>query len=215
MTQSRAMVLSVLMGLACTAEAAVLEADDAIFGVGALTRDTDQALDFLDLTLSTARSFDDVSGELGAGGDFDGFHHATEAEVIDLINNFGFIPAAAANAITTGTTGGDQLSGLVSLLGVTAVLGSNRAWGLTGTMGACCGPFYRTVDIRDLVAADADDEVNSLSFDLVSSVSVAGIGHFLVRTAPVGVPGVPEPASIILLAGGIAGFALTRRRRLA
>ncbi len=86
-------VLSLFVVFACmmnmtTSEscAGVMSADDTVFGIGALTRDTDQMLDFLDVTRSTSRSVVDVSGELGAGGDFEGFRYATLAEWTGLID---------------------------------------------------------------------------------------------------------------------------------
>ena len=50
--------------------AAVISVDHPTFGPGTLTRDTDQGLDSLDLALSLDRSSNNVSGEFGAGGDF-------------------------------------------------------------------------------------------------------------------------------------------------
>ena len=55
-------ILTMLVG--SVASASIQSADDSVFGVGALTRDTGQGLDFLDLTFSTNRSFNDVSTSL-------------------------------------------------------------------------------------------------------------------------------------------------------
>ncbi|MCP4267271.1 MAG: hypothetical protein GY777_17150 [Candidatus Brocadiaceae bacterium] len=51
---SSLVVIACMMGLK-TGEscAGVMSADDTVFGVGALTRDTDQKLDFLDLVHTT------------------------------------------------------------------------------------------------------------------------------------------------------------------
>lgn len=73
-------VFSMVFGfISYDASATVMSADDiGGFGIGALTRDTDQGLDFLDVTFSMNRSFNDVSGHFGVGGNFEGFRYATE-----------------------------------------------------------------------------------------------------------------------------------------
>ena len=79
----RAILLSVVAGglsllMVTPSSATVISADHLVFGIGSLTRDTDQGLDFLDLTLSINRSFNDVATHFVAGGDFAGFRHANE-----------------------------------------------------------------------------------------------------------------------------------------
>ena len=54
-----------------------------------LTRDTDTGLDWLDITLSLNRSFNDVSGELGSGGDYAGFRFATGPDLTALFEHAG------------------------------------------------------------------------------------------------------------------------------
>ena len=54
-----------------------------------LTVDTTAGLEWLDLTLSTGLSFDEVAAELGPGGLFEGFRHATAAEIATFWGNAG------------------------------------------------------------------------------------------------------------------------------
>jgi hypothetical protein len=54
------------------------------------TLDTATGLVWLDLTLSSDISNDEVASELGAGGLFDGWSYATEEQVTTLLLNHGF-----------------------------------------------------------------------------------------------------------------------------
>jgi uncharacterized repeat protein (TIGR01451 family) len=58
-------------------------------GDNLITRDTMTGLDWLDLTQTANRSYNDVSSQLGAGGQFAGFRYATQAEVTALFSKFG------------------------------------------------------------------------------------------------------------------------------
>jgi len=69
------------------AGAALVSASDPVFGADSLTIDTDTNLAWLDLTFTDARSFDDVSSEFGAGGEFEGYRYATEGEVLTFFSH--------------------------------------------------------------------------------------------------------------------------------
>lgn len=115
--QKTAIICSLLLWLIVfDTYAAIISLNDSAFGDSALTRDTNQGLDFLDLEFSKGLSFDDVSAQLGIGNTFDGFRFATQIEVITLVNNFGFIPMAVPRVRTKGTTNTDQISILADYL---------------------------------------------------------------------------------------------------
>ena len=68
--------------------------DPTVVGNGAsptdgfnLTRDTATGLEWLDLTLSTGLSFNDVSASFGTGQAFDGFRYATLDEIQHLLGS--------------------------------------------------------------------------------------------------------------------------------
>ena len=69
----------------------LVSADDPVFGAGAITLDTATGLEWLDLGFSINRSYDDVSANLGPGGDFAGFRYASAAELITLYTNAGIV----------------------------------------------------------------------------------------------------------------------------
>jgi hypothetical protein len=190
--------------------AIVMSVDDPTFGVGALTRDTAQGLDFLDLTLFTGRSFNVVAGQFGAGGDFEGFRHATSPEVYTLINNFGFSPGAT-DGVTNGNTGCDQLSGLLALLGVTstAAILADQSLGLTSTI---LFSGHRRVNLVDFLDSNTNDRVatGGVGFpDIISST----VGHYLVGGSPAAAAPIPEPTTFILFGTGILGLLGWQSRR--
>ena len=81
-------VVAVLF-FAGAAQATLLELDDSVFGPASITRDTDTGLDWLDVPLSSGRSYDDVSIQFGPGGDFAGFRYAAKAEIRALLQGVG------------------------------------------------------------------------------------------------------------------------------
>lgn len=175
----------------------------ALVDHGTFTTDSAQGLDFLDLTASTNRSFNEVSAQFGSGGDFEGWRYATEEQVVTLINNSGFSPALSAGSDATGDTGGDQLSGLVSLLGITNSLATSAfSNGLTGTAVAS---NQRTVTIEDVLSASENDKAFATDV-LMKTTKVNSFGSFLVRTSSL-----PEPGTLVMF--GAFGIVLLARLR--
>ena len=91
------MAFKSLIGTVCTClavvssnvSAALISADFETVGDNLITHDSISGLDWLDLSETRSLSYDYVSGQLGAGGQFDGFRYATTLEVIDLWASFG------------------------------------------------------------------------------------------------------------------------------
>jgi hypothetical protein len=81
-----------------SAHAALMSGDDPVHGVGSITIDTVNNLEWLDLTLSLNVSFNGALAQFGAGGTFEGFRHATAAEILALSNEAGLsLGQSAAN----------------------------------------------------------------------------------------------------------------------
>ena len=196
------------------ASAAIISVDSE-FGTNSITRDTEQGLDFLDLTYSLDRSYNDISTQFGTGGDFEGFRYASLTEVVRLINNHGFSPE-----VTTATNFGyathygddDQLSEFVSLVGITRsdLSGQRSSTGITGSGADSNNRIL--VTLRDYLAIDEDDRVEMTPYGNISSGDING--SWLVRESSV----IPEPSSCVLFAGLITCFGLAgwwRKRRKA
>lgn len=95
--------------------AELISVDDPIYGLGSITRDTDTGLDWLDVTVTVGRSYNDIFSALGSGGEFEGWRFATVSNIVDLLGNAG-VP-------THSTTPGDpDVLPLINQLGVSGYL---------------------------------------------------------------------------------------------
>ncbi|QDV22543.1 hypothetical protein [Aureliella helgolandensis] len=202
-------VYVVVVSLSTSASAGVMSADHATFGIASLTRDTVQGLDFLDLTLSVNRSFNNVSSQFGTGGDFEGFRYATEVEVINLINNYGFTPGAVVGQNITGWALSGGLGGLTNLLGVTNLDGLpelKQTIGITGTSVHISSHKYVELVFYSGLISTVYNEPALYRPDGYFSPNY---GSFLVQSSSV----VPEPGSITTFAGLLGIGLIVRRRR--
>ena len=74
---------------------ALIERDDAVFGPGSITLDTESGLEWIDISLTRGLfSKNEMLTQFGAGGAYEGFRYATQDELIDFwvhagISNFG------------------------------------------------------------------------------------------------------------------------------
>ena len=170
--------------------AQVIEVDSVVFGPGTLTRDTVQGLDFLDLDDTRGRSFQDVSSQLGSGGEFDGFRYATFDEIASLVSNYNS-PATPP-----------ETPRLTALLDVaTNLFGSDFSTGLSADLGPDGG--IQIVSIIENTSPRASQTIEA-AVDRVSNTT----GSFLVTSSSA----VPEPNSVSLCAVLFMGV-LARRKK--
>jgi len=78
-------------------------ANSAIIDNGAYTTDTATGLDWLDLTTTSNRTFNDVNGNLGAGGEFEGWRYATYSDITTFLNTFGGVVLNGWHTANNGT----------------------------------------------------------------------------------------------------------------
>ena len=181
---------------------------------GMITLDTDTNLERLDLTESTNRSYNDVAGQFGMGGDFAAWRHATAAELTTLFTNGGFPPPHFNSPATP------QMLALINLLGVTLVTPGSISGQLTATVGFynddADGPHPGLIGLASLSHNDRtallfaeDHDIAEASPDAVSPANPSQIfGHWLVRTVPI-----PEPSALILFGSSVVLLGAMRRRR--
>ena len=171
--------------------AQVIEIDSDIFGPGTLTRDTVQGLDFLDLEDTLGRSFQDVSSQLGSGGEFEGFRYATFDEIESLVSNYN------SPATPPGTP---RLTALLDV--ATNLFGSDFSTGLSADLGPDGGIQIVSI-IENANSLNANQTIEA-AVDRVSNTT----GSFLVTSSSA----VPEPNSVSLCAVLFMGV-LARRKK--
>jgi hypothetical protein len=171
---------------------------DPIFGTNAVTRDLATGLDWLDLTLSTNRSYDDITGvdgsnELVAGGDFAGWRYATVAEI-----RLFFLDAGIPDVPGFSPANHDPVVALMTLVGITCVDQCGdlpTSIGVSGTPDAANPPLLFLPNLQEWASLG----FGRTDLTLLSNPSTSApyLGHWLVRpaivednTAPVIVPSV-------------------------
>lgn len=82
--------LAALLIFTSTANAALVSRDLYTAGDGLITYDTVSKLEWLDVAQTAARSWNDVSSQFGAGGDFAGWSYATRSQTSALYTQLGF-----------------------------------------------------------------------------------------------------------------------------
>ncbi len=133
MTASIIFAVILLVTMFQAASWAVLEPrDDPVFGDGSITYDTATGFEWLDLTESLNKSFNDVSAQLGPGGAYEGFRHATKDEVLNLFNGNG---VTIYNAVCYDSECVAACQNIAAHLGPTdEPYGGLELWGITETV---------------------------------------------------------------------------------
>lgn len=156
-----------------------------------ITRDTQSGLDWLDVTLSTGYSYNQVIEQLGDGGAFEGFRHATEAELVDLFEHSGLDIDAHT-----------PVEPAIELLDLVGISVESRGGGhIAGYFSD--GDTNSSVGLATLIAPTRQEESydifiwkNSRSSSQASSIT----GSWLIRDTPINVP---EPAAILMCTIGL------------
>lgn len=108
---------------------ALLEKDWRTAGDKLLTLDDTTGLEWLDLTQTDALSFNDVSAQLGPGGNFESFRFATLSEVNAFLAAFGLPPTSGSDpSLNAAVTQFQNLVGLTF-----SDVNCTRSAGYTGT----------------------------------------------------------------------------------
>ena len=193
------------------AQAAIVPAHDpTIIGNGLapddgmnLTFDTSTNLEWLDITLSLGVTTNAALAELGPGGIFAGFSHASNAQVIQLFQNMGL---ATGNypGFTSLADGGVLADAAIDILGESGVTSNGIRFSQGTTTDMLNATNQRVAVIRD----DGVTSTTAANGGVGTGTAGFQIGHFLIRSV------VPEPATMSLVLMGGLGFLCRRHRRV-
>jgi len=128
---------------------------DSSFGPGTLIEDTDTHSEWLKLTVTVDRSFDDISSQLGAGGEFAGFRYGNVIEVAQLFKDGGLPSIIPSDT----DPWGDQVDFSQSLSDIAAVTGLINLFGPTPPLDAVdfAPAAYGIVGSRGLTGLGPDE----------------------------------------------------------
>lgn len=173
-----------------------------------LSFDASTDFEWLDLSLSTSMSYNNMIAQLGPGGLFDGFQHASNADVIQLWTNLG-LPTGSFPSFSSVSDGGFVADSAIDLLSETGVTASFRfAQGTTTSISTPANHQVLTVR-HDLPISRSADSTTAGNGGLGDATGGSQIGHWLYRDrSPV-----PEPSTFTILGTAIAAASATLRRR--
>lgn len=195
----------------------------AIIDHGLYTTDTATNLEWLDVTATAGMSVDNISGQLGLGGQFQSWRYASGNELNQFFANAGGNPLLQ----------GDYLAHegivdlMISLLGDTfceprlkagvscfTFSGLQFTFGLLSdvdTQGSNFVGVFQDHDRCPAAPGTCEGAIfNTHGFSLASNEALGGVGSFLVRS--VGPVAVSEPFTLPLVFIGLMGLAIMRRK---
>ena len=177
---------------------AIIMVTDAGFPGGAnnVTRDLGTGLDWLDWTASTNISFDSMTPLLGTT--YQGWSHASQAQVTTLMSNFG-VPVASYPGLSVLNDGGTSATSFLNFFGATKT--SHATLGLTSSVPSV---GFHTIAVIDVTPTQSRSSTAAASLSCDTCVSVT-VGHALVRP-------VPEPSTFVLAALGLVGLLALQRK---
>jgi hypothetical protein len=190
--------LMVSLAGARSSSAALISLDLDVPGDGLLTRDTVERLEWLDLSQSTGYSYSQI--EAGAGGfTARGFRHGNQAEVINLMAQFGFPPLPSNPAYLDAA----QFISLISCTSTCAVDGRGSN-GIADPV--TLNPDSKIIFNLFVFLDPIPPHASITQFVVTPEHSGSTIGHYLVRT-------VPEPRLFALTVLLLLALALLRSVR--
>ena len=221
------MVSKSIIGAACTclsivsinASAAIISVDWNNAGDNLITQVTGtgpgSGLEWLDLTATTSRSYDDISAKLGTGQEFDGWRYATQSEVSAFFDAFG---GDSAYYIGEWTTQNNGLFDLVSAYWGDAYCETNScstgegfSYFVTAEVDYIYNNFHSTGFFSDWIGISLSLEQDYVG--LGGGYIRDDVGDQLFGAALVRESVVPVPAAVYLFGSGLLGlFGVARRK---
>lgn len=215
-----AALLLVALSTASNAHGSVISADDPKFGFGSFTIDTATGLEWLDLSQTFDKSINSIIADSGVGGTYAGLRFATKDEVVRLYSDAGLnivtILSNQGDTVNTASANsGYYANRLIGLLGGSTDPIENSIFGITGTLvtgdnrgynyfGSEIATGYDGLIGQGYTGSPVDDRY------FIATYHSSRVGDFLVREqSPTPTP---EPATLLMIASGLAGIWFARVR---
>lgn len=191
--------------------AAIISADWQNPGDNLVTRDTDSGLEWLDLTATANRNYNDISAKFGAGDEFESWRYASTTEVAGLWDAFGG-DSNFYNGLSTENNG--VFASFASYLGdlkcndpaQSCATGTGRSQILTGE--AAGSSIWKVSGIYDDGNPNKDFlRLHTLTYSSAQKFKYTG-------SALVRVSAVPVPSAVWLFGSGMLGLLGVARRKM-
>jgi hypothetical protein len=180
-------------------------ANGAIEIDGPITRDTVTGLEWLDLTASVGKSYNQVSSLFDAGEEFEGWRHAWGSEITTfLVSNFGLI----ANGVVP-EAGAAKYNAVVGAIGQTAFIAGTFGLYYNGGIAPATVPLASVH--ASIFPPGSGTSIGTQSRS--SSWSSQTVGHWLVRETPTN-GNIPEPSAVVVWSGLAVGALIVASRRV-
>jgi hypothetical protein len=226
-TASTLLAVAVLLALPSRAD---LVLKDSSYGPGTIIEDTVTHLDWLKLTVTQNRSFNDVSSRFGAGQEFAGFQYGDVVQVGQLFKDGGLPSIVPSNTFPWGNIFSNNPSDVAAVTNMINLFGStfSDADHPVDSAGIIAnhdllGGVTTEVDFAALAIQDtftcavmhcaAAHPLNGAEADAlgggtdVLSTAFPQAGSFIFESAPAAVP---EPSFTVLIGIGLMAMVLRR-----
>jgi hypothetical protein len=192
-----------VLGASGLVHAAIVSIDDAVFGPGAITRDTETNLDWLDLTLSTNYTWSQIASLTQTGSLFEGFVFADGSKIRQFWEDAGIDTTQFGQGLSASLY--LPVSELIAFLGITYGLPGDPqifSMGFSSTFE----PGYENPAIYGLRVNETSGTASIfLNYNRDTDTSESYIGGYMYRPVPI-------PDAIWLMATGLIGILGLRKR---
>lgn len=207
------MIKNIILSLLLLSSNAAYATNNNLVNYGSYTRDLNSGLDWLDLTYTQGKSYNQITSELTSSSQYAGWRYATLNEFQEIFNSRGY--TFSGSSIITKTTGDildvDLFSTLISDFGVTETAGTRSI-----SRGILDENYLNGGQNSQIFGEIRfNNKIPTISRAVLGKVldtdSGSILGSYLVRQAPVST--VPEPSTWALLIAGLSLILASARKK--